>query len=210
MRVLRLLLCDDHPVVREGLRTMLDKQPDFKVVGEAADGAEAMALARRHRPDVVLMDLRMPKVDGVVAIAGIKGELPDTGILVLTTYESDADILAAVEKGATGFLLKDTPHEELFAAIRNVGEGRVPLSPSVAAKLVQRLRGAEAEILSGREVEIMRLVAHGTSNREIAKELWISEATVKSHLNRILRKLEAPDRTAAVTQALKRGIIRLE
>lgn len=189
---------------------MLDQQPDFEVVAEAADGAEAITLTRQHRPDVVLMDLRMPKVDGVAAIAGIKKELPETGILVLTTYESDADILAAVEKGATGFLLKDAPHEELFAAIRNVRDGKAPLSPAVAAKLIERLRGTEEKVLSGREVEILRLVARGTSNRAIAKELWISEATVKSHLNRILRKLQAPDRTAAVTEALKRGIIRLE
>jgi DNA-binding NarL/FixJ family response regulator len=207
----RIVICDDHAVVREGLKTMLDRQPDFEVVAEAGNGREAVESARRYRPDVVLMDLRMPGMDGVAAIGRIKEEQPKVGVLVLTTYETDADILAAVERGASGFLLKDAAHEELFAAIRSVHEGNAPLSPSIALKLVERLRGgAGEEVLSAREVEILRLVARGTANREIARQLWISEATVKSHLNRILKKLGAPDRTAAVTEALKRNIIRLE
>lgn len=210
MRPIRIVICDDHNVVRSGLRAMLDQQPDFEVIAEAADGVEAIYATKTHGPDVVIMDLRMPRLDGVGAIAGIKEDLPDAKILVLTTYDSDADILAAVEKGATGFLLKDAPHEELFTAIRNVHKGKAPLSPEVAAKLMNRIRAGEEELLSSREVEILRLVAIGTTNREIAKSLWISEATVKSHLNRILKKLDATDRTSAVTTALKLGIIRLE
>lgn len=210
MRPIRLVICDDHNVVRSGLRAMLDQQPDFEVVAEAADGVEAIFAVKSHGPDVVIMDLRMPKLDGVGAIAGIKEDLPDARILVLTTYDSDADILAAVEKGATGFLLKDAPHEELFTAIRNVHAGKAPLSPEIAAKLMNRIRAGEDELLSAREVEILRLVAKGTTNRDIGRSLWISEATVKSHLNRILKKLDATDRTSAVTTALKLGIIRLE
>ncbi len=206
----RILICDDHPVVRSGLRGMLSSQPDFEVVGEAGDGAGAIALARELLPDVVLMDLRMPEMDGVAAIARIKEERPEARILVLTTYETDSDILRAVEEGATGFMLKNTPHEELFGAIRSVAEGKSPLAHSVAARLMERLRGDTGDVLSSREVEILRLVARGTSNKGIAEELWISEATVKSHLNRTFDKLGAADRTSAVIAALKGGMIRLE
>ena len=206
----RILVTDDHPVVRAGLSGMLSGEPDFEVVGEAQNGKEAVAFVRERKPDVVLMDLRMPEMDGVTAIQHIKSNYPDVHILVLTTYESDADILRAIETGATGYLLKDTPREELFGAIRMVAQGQSPLAPGVAARLMQRVRNPEEEGLSTREIEVLELVAHGTSNKEIAKQLWVSETTVKSHMLHIFDKLGVTDRTAAVTEALKRGIIRLE
>ena len=207
---IRLLIADDHPVVRAGLRGMLSAEPDFEVVGEATNGAEAVALTGELRPDIVLMDLRMPEVDGVTAISQIKEEYPETQVLVLTTYESDADILRAIETGATGYLLKDAPREELFAAIRTAAQGKSPLAPNVATRLMQRMRDLDEEALSAREIEVLELVASGTSNKEIAKRLWVSETTVKSHMLHIFDKLGVTDRTAAVTEALKRGIIRLE
>ncbi len=206
----RILVTDDHPVVRAGLSGMLSGEPDFEVVGEAQNGKEAVAFVGELKPDVVLMDLRMPEMDGVTAIGHIKSDHPDVHILVLTTYESDADILRAIETGATGYLLKDTPREELFGAIRTVAQGQSPLAPGVAARLMQRVRDPEEEGLSTREIEVLELVAHGTSNKEIAKQLWVSETTVKSHMLHIFDKLGVTDRTAAVTEALKRGIIRLE
>lgn len=210
-RPIRLLVCDDHPVVRSGLKAMLGSQSDFEVVGEAADGERAVALARKLKPDVVLMDLRMPGMDGVEAIEGIKGDRPETRVLVLTTYETDADILRAVEKGATGFLLKDVPHDDLFDAVRNVADGKSPLAPSVAARLVERLRGGSGEeSLSQREIEILQLVARGMNNRAIARRLLVSESTVKAHMLHTFAKLDVSDRTAAVTTALRRGVIRLD
>ena len=206
----RILISDDHPVVRTGLRGMISGEPDFDVVGEAENGKEAVALTGELRPHVVLMDLRMPEMDGVTAIGHIKAEHPEVQILVLTTYESDADILRAIETGATGYLLKDTPREELFGAIRQVAQGNSPLAPGVAARLMQRMRDPSEEGLSTREIEVLELVARGTSNKEIAKQLWVSETTVKSHMLHIFDKLGVTDRTAAVTAALKRGIIRLE
>ena len=206
----RILVTDDHPVVRAGLSGMLSGEPDFEVVGEAQNGKEAVTFVGELKPDVVLMDLRMPEMDGVTAIEHIKSSYPDVHVLVLTTYESDADILRAIETGATGYLLKDTPREELFGAIRTVAQGQSPLAPGVAARLMQRVRDPEEEGLSTREIEVLELVAHGTSNKEIAKQLWVSETTVKSHMLHIFDKLGVTDRTAAVTEALKRGIIRLE
>lgn len=209
-RIIRLLIVDDHPVVRSGLQGMLASQPDFEVAGEAQDGSEGVALVGKLRPDVVLMDLRMPEMDGVAAIGRIKTEHPETQVLVLTTYESDADILRAIEKGASGYLLKDAPREDLYAAIRAVAQGKSPLAPAVAARLMGRLRGSADKALSNREIEVLELVARGTSNKQIGKELWISETTVKTHMLHVFEKLGVTDRTAAVTVALKRGIIRLE
>jgi len=188
---------------------MLSGEPGFEVVAEAADGAEAVELAGRHRPDVVLMDLRMPRMDGVAATEKIRATSPETQVLILTTYESDADILRAVEKGASGYLLKDAPREELFGAVRAAAEGKSPLAPAVAARLVERLRTPPEETLSPREIEVLELVAKGTSNKQIAKALWISETTVKTHLLHVFDKLGVTDRTAAVTEALRRGVIRL-
>ncbi|MGI8541385.1 MAG: response regulator [Rubrobacteraceae bacterium] len=205
----KILIADDHPVVRMGIRGMLDGEPDFEVVGEAENGSEAVEMVAKLRPAVVLMDLRMPNMDGVAATEKITKDHPETRILVLTTYESDADILRAIETGATGYLLKDTPKEDLFAAIRTVAKGESPLAPAVASRLMRRMRSPEEEALSAREIEVLNLVAEGASNKRIAKELWIGETTVKSHLLHIYEKLGVADRTAAVTMALKRGIIRL-
>jgi len=206
-RTVRVLISDDHPVVRAGVRGMLSGEPDFEVVGEAENGEEAVELAARHRPDVVLMDLRMPRMDGVAATERIRARLPETRVVVLTTYDSDSDILRAVEAGATGYLLKDAPEEDLYGAVRAAAEGKPLLAPSVAALLMERTRRPPGENLSGREIEVLRLVAKGLSNREVASELWISEATVKSHLIRIFGKLGVDDRTAAVTAAFERGIL---
>ena len=207
---IRLLISDDHPVVRAGLGGMLSGEKDFEVVGEATNGLEAVDLTGRLSPDVVLMDLRMPEMDGVEAISRIKDHYPDTQILVLTTYESDSDIFRALEKGATGYMLKDAPREDIFEAIRAAAEGKSPLAPDVAARLVQRVRQPPEELLSTREIEILESVAQGASNKDIAKQLWISDTTVKSHILHIFNKLEVTDRTSAVTVALRRGIIRLE
>jgi DNA-binding NarL/FixJ family response regulator len=206
---IRLLIADDHPIVRAGLLDVLSSQPDFEVVGEATTGAEAVALASRLHPNVVLMDLRMPEMDGVTAIAKIKAEHPDVNILVVTTYDSDADILPAIETGATGYLLKDTPRKELFEAVRAAAQGKLLLAPTVAARLMERMRGPTEEALSSRELDVLKLVAKGASNKEIANRLYISEATVKSHLIHIYGKLNVDDRTSAVTVALERGILRL-
>lgn len=189
---------------------MLASQTDIEVVGEAEDGAVAFRLAAEISPDVVLMDLRMPVMDGVSAIREIKENQPTVQILVLTTYDSDADILPAVEAGATGYLLKDSSREELFKAIRAAARGEAVLAPSVAARLMGQIRAPAEEKLSNREIEVLQLVAEGSNNREIAKHLHISQATVKSHLMHIFSKLGVSDRTAAVTTALQRGILRLE
>lgn len=189
---------------------MLSAEPSFEVVREARDGEEAVERARRLGPDVVLMDLQMPKTDGVAATAQIKEVRPETNVLILTTYESDADVLRAIETGAGGYLLKDAPKEEVFWALRAVAEGQSHLSPAVAARLMRRMQGTGVDALTAREIEVLELVARGVSNKEIAEELWISETTVKGHLFRTFDKLGARDRTSAVTEALKRGIIRLE
>jgi DNA-binding NarL/FixJ family response regulator len=207
--MIRLLIADDHPVVRDGLRGMLASEADFEVVGEAASGDEAVRLTERERPDVVLMDLQMPGVDGPTATAEIAGRFPETRVLVLTTYDTDADILRAVEAGATGYLLKDTPRERLFPAIRSAARGETVLAPAVATRLVSRMRVPAEEALTSREIEVLGLVARGASNADVAASLFISEATVKTHLLHIFGKLGVDDRTAAVVAALQRGIIAL-
>lgn len=205
---IRILIVDDHPVVRAGVAGMLESQPDFEVAGEAVDGREALERARRLKPDIVLMDLRMPEVDGVEAIRAIRAQVPGARIIVLTTYETDADILLAIEAGAAGYLLKDAPREELFRGVRAAARGAQALAPAIAARLSGRIRGGD-RALSGRELEVLKRVAAGESNREVGAGLSISEATVKSHLIHIYQKLGVSDRTAAATTALDRGIIRL-
>jgi DNA-binding NarL/FixJ family response regulator len=203
---IRVLIADDHPVVRSGLAGMLGVEPDIEVVGEAPDGAQAVTLTRELQPDLVLMDLRMPVLDGAAATARITEELPAVHVLVLTTYETDTDILRAVEAGATGYLLKDTPRDQLIAGVRAAARGESALSPSVARRLVQQLRG-DAERLTPRELEVLAGVARGLSNAAVGRELFITEATVKTHLLRVFGKLGVDDRTHAVTVAIGRGIL---
>ena len=203
---IRVLIADDHPVVRSGLAGMLAVEPDVEVVGEAADGAAAVSMARSLTPDLVLMDLRMPVLDGAAATAQITEDLPDVHVLILTTYETDTDILRAVEAGATGYLLKDTPRDQLVAGVRAAARGESALSPSVARRLVQQLRG-DADRLTARELEVLSGVARGLSNAAIGRELYITEATVKTHLLRVFGKLGVDDRTHAVTVAIQRGIL---
>ena len=204
---IRVLLVDDHPVVRMGLRGMLEHDPDIVIVGEAGSGDEAVVRARELEPDVILMDLRMPDGDGVTATRRILAERPAVKVIVLTTYETDQDIVRAVEAGAPGYLLKDTARTDLVAAVAAARRGETVLSPSVATRLVTRMRGPVTESLSRRETEVLALVAKGLTNAEIGRELFISETTVKTHLIRIFGKLGVSDRTAAVTTALERGLL---
>lgn len=203
----RILIADDHPIVREGLHAVVSDQPDMIVVGQAATGAEAVDLALSLRPDVVLLDLRMPELNGVDAIAAIRAGWPEARVLVLTTYDGDEDIYRALQAGAQAYLLKDTPRAELLEAIRAVARGQKRIPPEVAARLVQRIGGPT---LTEREVDVLRLMAKGGSNKDIGAALHISEGTVKFHVNNILGKLGVDDRTQAVTIALQRGIIHLE
>ncbi len=211
-RPIRLVIVDDHPVVRTGLRHLFETEAGFDVVAEAADGAAAVEAVVESRPDIVLMDLQMPGMDGVEAIRRISALPRPPAVLVLTTYDSDAQILAAIEAGATGYLLKDAEREVLFASVRSAARGGSPLAPSVAARLVQHLgsgSGRAPEPLTSRELDVVRLVARGASNREIARDLRLSEATVKTHLIHVFEKLGVADRTSAVTTALERGLIQL-
>ncbi|MFI1926706.1 MULTISPECIES: response regulator transcription factor [unclassified Streptomyces] len=208
--VISLLIVDDHPVVRDGLRGMFESAPGFAVVGEAANGVAALATAEAADPDVILMDLRMPGGGGVDAIRELTRRGARAKILVLTTYDTDSDTLPAIEAGATGYLLKDAPRDELFTAVRAAAEGRTVLSPAVATRLVRAVRAPRPPVgegLSAREREVLTLVARGTSNREIARELFISEATVKTHLTHLYAKLAVNDRAAAVAVAYERGIL---
>jgi DNA-binding NarL/FixJ family response regulator len=205
--VIRVLLADDHPVVRAGLRGMLAAEPGIEVVGEAGSGPEAVALARAREHDVILMDLRMPLGDGLAATEQIMAADPEARVLVLTTYDNDADILRAVEAGAAGYLLKDTTPAALADGIRAAARGRTVLAPSVAERLVTHMRRPARESLSARETEILARVARGRTNAEIGRELFISEATVKTHLLRAFGKLGVSGRTAAVTTAIQRGLL---
>jgi DNA-binding NarL/FixJ family response regulator len=202
-----VLLVDDHPVVREGLRGMINAENDLTVVGEARSGAEAVAMAESLCPDVILMDLRMPGMDGVTATERILAALPETRILVVTTYESDTDILRAVEAGAAGYLLKDASRAELAEAVRDAARGKTVLAPSVADRLVRWVRQPAGVMLSTREIEVLTQVAKGKTNSEIGCVLHISEATVKTHLMRAFNKLGVSDRTAAVTTAMSLGLL---
>ncbi|GLX98198.1 response regulator [Herbidospora sp. NEAU-GS84] len=205
--MIRLMIVDDHPVVREGLRGMIDGHEGITVVGEAGSGDEAVVRARDLTPDVVLMDLRMPGGDGVGATSRILVGQPGVRVIVLTTYETDQDIVRAVEAGAAGYLLKDTSRADLLGAIKAAARGETVLSPSVATRLVTRMRAPVIESLSPRETEVLSLVARGLTNAEIGRELFISETTVKTHLLRVFGKLGVSDRTAAVTTALNRGLL---
>jgi DNA-binding NarL/FixJ family response regulator len=207
--MIRILVVDDHPVVRDGLRGMLDGQPDLTVVGEAADGIAAVDQASHLQPHVILMDLRMPRLDGVAAISRITAVDHDVRVLVLTTYDADRDIVRAVQAGAIGVLLKDTPREELFRAIRSAARGEPTFSHAVTAQVMGRLREPQRETPSDRELEVLALVARGFTNRAIGRRLAISEATVKTHLVHLFGKLGVTDRTAAVTMALDLRLIQL-
>ncbi|MCQ4040637.1 response regulator [Streptantibioticus rubrisoli] len=204
----RLLIADDHPVVRDGLRGMFAGDPGFEVVAEAGDGAEAVVLAERLGPDVVLMDLRMPRLDGVCAIRAMAERGLSARVLVLTTYDTDSDVLPAVKAGATGYLLKDTARDELVRAVRAAARGESVLSPTVASRVLGQVRAPEQEPLSPREIEVLGLVAAGSTNRETAARLFISEATVKTHLLHIYAKLGVKDRAAAVAVAYEKGLLR--
>jgi DNA-binding NarL/FixJ family response regulator len=207
---IRLLIADDHPVVRDGLSGIFEGDADFEVLGQAADGAQAVDLAERLAPDVVLMDLRMPGMDGLGAIAELARRGNGARVLVLTTYDTDADVLPAIQAGATGYLLKDAPRTELLRAVRAAARGESVLSPSVASRVLGRVRrpaSDEPGELSPRELEILELVARGTTNREAARRLFISEATVKTHLLHIYAKLGVNDRAAAVAVGFDRGLL---
>jgi DNA-binding NarL/FixJ family response regulator len=203
-----LVIVDDHPVVRDGLRGMFAGDPQFAVLGEAGTGREALVVAEAVRPDVILMDLRLPEMNGVSAITALRERGVDARVLVLTTYDTDSDVLPAIEAGATGYLLKDTPRDELFRAVRAAARGEAVLSPSVATRLMGQLRSPAKEPLSQRELEVLRLIARGSTNREAATQLFISEATVKTHLLHIYAKLGVNDRAAAVAAAFERGLLK--
>jgi DNA-binding NarL/FixJ family response regulator len=207
--VIRNHLVDDQTLVRAGMVALLGELDDLDVVGEAGNGAEAIALAAKLAPDVVLMDLRMPVMDGAEATARLRARPDPPEVLVLTTYDTDADIVRAVESGARGYLLKDTPPAVLADAIRRAARGETVLAPPVAARLAERLRAPARVELTPRELDVLRAVARGLSNGEVGRELFIGEATVKTHLLRIFTKLEVTDRTAAVTVAYRRGLIAL-
>jgi DNA-binding NarL/FixJ family response regulator len=204
--MIRVFIVDDHTVVREGLRAVLAAEPDLSVVGESGSGEEAVDLVAELRPDVVLMDLRLPGIDGVAATNRIVAA-GTARVLVLTTYDGDGDIVRALAAGATGYMLKDASRGELVEAVRRAASGETVLAPPVAARLVTRVRGPAAPDLTSREVEVLRYVARGLSNPDIGRTLFISEATVKSHVTRIFEKLDVKDRTAAVTVAIARGIL---
>lgn len=206
--MIRVLLADDHPVVREGLRGMLSAEPDLTVIGEASSGPEAEALSAELSPDIVLMDLRMPGGGGVESIGRMRVAGLPCRVIVLTTYETDTDILRAVEAGAAGYLLKDLTRTELSDAVRAAARGETVLAPSVAARLVDQLRSRpERPRLSQRETAVLRLVAEGCTNAEIGRRLFIGESTVKTHLLRVFGKLGVTDRTAAVTNAMRQGLL---
>ena len=204
---IRILLADDHPVVREGLAAIIDRQDGMHVVAQAANGQQAYGLFRSHRPDVTLMDLRMPVMGGLQATQAICREFPGSRILVLTTYDGDEEIYQALRAGASGYLLKDVPEAELIAAIRAVCAGRRVIPPGVAMQLANRYPGSN---LTDRETEVLGLIVGGRSNKEIGEALRISEGTVKSHVNRLLEKLGATDRTQAATTAIRRGFFHLD
>lgn len=206
---IRVVIVDDHPIMRDGIRQILATQPDIDVVGDAANGRDGVDVIRATTPDVALMDLQMPDLDGVGALRELASTPHSAAVLVLTTYDTDADIFNAIDAGAAGYLLKDTPAEQIFEAIRAISRGEPALAPQVANRLMSDLRKIEPDALTPREIDVLELAAEGHGNREIARQLHIGEATVKSHLVHIYRKLGVDDRTHAVTIAIQRGVIRL-
>jgi len=207
MSPIRLLIAEDHAIVRQGLRTIFTNATNITVVAEAADGEQAVTLFRQHQPDVSLIDLRMPKLEGVGAIAQIRQEGPNARLVILTTYDTDEDIYRGLSAGASGYLLKDTTAEELVNAVETVHRGRKYIPPDVAAKLAERMNSSE---LTDRELEVLHLLARGKSNTEIGTLLTITDGTVKFHLNNIFNKLQVKDRAQAVITALRRGLVRME
>lgn len=204
---IRILLADDHKVVRQGLRMFLGMDEDIEIVGEAADGQEAIDQARALNPDVILMDLLMPEVSGIQAIAEIRKRMPEVEVIALTSVLEDRAVYDAMRAGAIGYLLKDTEPEELSAAIRAAAAGQVQLSPRVAARLMQEVRPPDnPETLTDREMEVLRLLAQGLSNRAIGESLVIGEKTVKTHVSSILAKLGVPSRTQAALYAIRQGM----
>jgi DNA-binding NarL/FixJ family response regulator len=206
--MIRVLIADDHPVVRNGLRGAFAGEADIEVAAEAANGREAVDRVGPSRADVVLMDLRMPEMDGVAAITALQQSFPDVRILVLTTFDNETDVLPAIEAGATGYLLKDVPSEELVRAVRAAHEGKAVLAPSVAQKLMGSVRKPAGPALSERELEVLKLVAGGASNRNAAAQLFISEASIKTHLQHIFDKLGVRERAAAVAEAYRNGLLK--
>lgn len=205
-RVIRVILADDHPVVRDGLATMVNQQPDMQVVAEAGDGEQAIALFEQHLPDVMVLDLRMPRCDGVTVVKHVLDAHPKARLLIITTYDGDEDIFRSLSQGAKGYLLKDAPRQEILSAIRAVADDRPYTSSSVATKALQRLARPS---LTPRELDVLALLAQGRSNKDIARQLRIGEGTAKTHMKSILSKLDAISRTEAVAVAHKRGLIRL-
>ena len=202
-----IMIVEDHAVVRQGLAALLATAPDFAIVAEAADGLQAIEMFRAHHPDITLMDLRLPRMNGVEAIQKIRAEAPQARIIVLTTFDGDEDIYRALQAGARGYLLKGMTGEELMEAIRSVHAGKSRIPAPVAERLAERMG---APTLTARETEVLRLIVGGNSNKEIAGALFISEATVKTHINSLLSKLGVTDRTQAATTALQRGIVHLD
>jgi len=207
---IRILIVDDHSVVRQGLRMFLSLDPELEVIDEAVDGAEAVKKAKELKPDVVLMDLLMPVMDGITAIGIIRRELPDTEVIALTSVLEDSSVIGAVRAGAIGYLLKDTESDELCRAIKAAAAGQVQLSPKAAARLMREVRAPDSpETLTERETEVLRLLAQGQSNKEIAQALSIGEKTVKTHVSNILSKLSVPSRTQAALYAVRIGLVSL-
>jgi two-component system NarL family response regulator len=202
---IRVMIVDDHPIVREGIAAIIERREDMTVVAEVGNGKEAVDLCRSAKPDIVLMDLRMPVMDGVTATTLISQEYPLAKVIVLTTYDGDEDIYQGLRAGAKGYLLKDGPREALLEAIRAVHSGQSRIPPEIAAKLAERIKRPE---LTPRELEVLQEMAAGKSNQEIGRALYITEGTVKAHVNGILTKMGVNDRTQAVTLALERGIVR--
>jgi two-component system, NarL family, response regulator LiaR len=208
---IRVLITDDHAVVRQGLRMFLSLDPDIQVVGEAQDGREALAMARELKPDVVLMDLLMPVMDGLESTKAIRTELPEVEVIALTSVLEGASVTGAIRAGAIGYLLKDTDAEGLHQAIRGAAEGRVHLAPGAAARLMREVRAPESpEALTGREAEVLRLLARGKANKQIASSLYVSEKTVKAHVSSILMKLGVQSRTQAALYAVRSGLVSID